>query len=74
MQHSTAQEIKFLTKQQETSVFQWVRFVVGAVIFFVILGVHAWVKPFSDFALVALLSIPGALVGIDVKSMFGGKK
>ena len=59
-----------MTEKQQTSVFQWIRFIVGAVYFAGIVAVHVAVQPFSDIVFVALLAIPGALIGVER----GGKK
>lgn len=54
----------------------WVKFVVGAVFFAVILYVHVYIKELSYF----ILAIPGLLMGIDPVKILnsvlpgGGKK
>ena len=63
-----------VTKQDKTSLYQWVRFIFGVLIFGGVISVHAFVQPFSDIVFVALLAIPGALIGVDVKGIFGGGK
>ena len=55
---------------EKTTAFAWAKFVFGALLMIVLLIIHVWVKDLP----VWLFGLPAALWGVDLGSLFGGKK
>lgn len=55
---------------EKTPLFAWVKFIFGALLMVALLGIHVWVKELP----VWLFGLPAALWGVDLSSLFGGKK
>ena len=63
-----------VTDETKTSVYQWARLAGAFVYGCAVLIVHARVAPFTDLALIALLSFAGALAGGDIRKLLGNGK
>lgn len=59
-----------MSDERKTTLFAWVKFIVGTILFAALIGIHVWVKELP----VWLFGLPAALWGVDLSSMFGRGK
>lgn len=56
--------------KDEETIFDWIKFIVGVILFVGLIAVHVWVKDLPVY----VFGLPAALWGIDLASAFGRKK
>lgn len=56
-----------MSADQKTTLFAWVKFIIGTILFVGLIGIHVWVKELP----VWLFGLPAALWGVDLSSLLG---
>lgn len=56
-----------MSADQKTTLFAWVKFIIGTILFVGLILIHVWIKELP----VWLFGLPAALWGVDLSSLLG---